>query len=107
MGFIRLGIVKDKVKIISLIHYSFVLVLNHVETISSTKDNAVSYSSSTIRPNQSDSNRLSNNGISSTRRSISDNILQSHNQFELTDENDHVIPKRRQSRATSSNTKVK
>ena len=96
--------------------YFVILVWNHVETISSTEDDALSYSS-IIRPNQSDLNRLSNEEITNTRRSVSENILLSHNEFESIDENehetslnrddDHVIPKRRQSRATSSNNKVK
>jgi hypothetical protein len=92
------------------------IVWNHVETISSTEDDALSYSS-IIRPNQSNINRLPNEEITNTRRSISENISSTHQEFESTDENehetsinrddDHVIPKRRQSRATSSNNKVK
>ena len=96
------------------------IVWNHVETISSTEDDALSYSS-TIRTSQSDVNRLPIDETINIRRSLSithnENILSTHNEFESVDENDNesirdddhiqqIISKRRQSRATSSNNKV-
>ncbi|CAF1536460.1 unnamed protein product, partial [Adineta steineri] len=95
-------------------------IWNHVETISSTEDDALSYSS-TIRTNQSDINRLPIDETINIVRTISitnnENILSIHNEFESIDDNDTgsirddepiqpVIPKRRQSRAASSNNKI-
>ncbi|CAF0962139.1 unnamed protein product [Adineta ricciae] len=94
----------------------------NVETISSTDDDALS-SASTVRTSQSDTNRLPTDEPTNIRRSISvtknENILSTPGEFEATDDNDigsssvrdddHVhatIPKRRQSRAASSNNKV-
>jgi len=99
-----------------------IIVWNNVETISSTEDDALSYSS-TIRTSQSDVNRLPIDETINIRRSLSitnnENILSTHIEFESVDENDNdngsirddehiqkTIPKRRQSRATSSNNKV-
>ncbi|CAF3683799.1 unnamed protein product [Rotaria sp. Silwood1] len=96
-------------------------IWNHVETISSTEDDATSYSSIT-RTNQSDINRLPTEEKTDIRRSLSvsnnENILTTQNEFEAIDENDNetettrdddqiqsTIPKRRQSRSTSSNNK--
>lgn len=97
------------------------LVWNHVETISSTEDEALPYSS-TIHTSQLDLNRLPMDEKANIRRSLSipnnENILSKH-EFEAIDDNDNepgsirddpygqqTIPKRRQSRATSSNNKV-
>ncbi|CAF0794084.1 unnamed protein product [Rotaria sordida] len=97
-------------------------IWNHVETISSTEDDTLSYSSTT-RINQSDINRLPIEETTNIRRSLSatnnENILSAQSEFESIDENDNenestrdddhiqsIIPKRRQSRATSSNTKI-
>ncbi|CAF2874955.1 unnamed protein product [Rotaria sp. Silwood2] len=98
-------------------------IWNHVETISSTEDDALSYSSIT-RTNQSDLNRLPIEETTNIRESISatnnENILSTtQSEFEPVDEKDNepestrdddqiqpLIPKRRQSRATSSNNKI-
>lgn len=94
----------------------------HVETISSAEDETLSHSS-TARTNQSDLNKLSIEEPATIRRSVSttnnENILSTNSEFESVDENDNeiestrddeqvqaVIPKRRQSRLTSSNNKV-
>ena len=88
---------------------------NHVETISSTEDDALSSYSSINRPNQSG---VAADIDTTIRRSLSTNNSETlRNEFEPTDENDNeigsirddeaTIPKRRQSRATSANNKVK
>ncbi|CAF3470262.1 unnamed protein product [Rotaria socialis] len=96
---------------------------NHVETISSTEDDALSCSSTTTRANQLDLNALPIEEIANIRRSISttnnENNLSTNSEFESPDEIDNetestrdddqiqsIIPKRRQSRAASSANKV-
>ncbi len=101
---------------IFLLNINLFIVWNHVETISSTEDETFSYTSIN-RPNQSE---LTMDIISRTiRRSTSTNNNENiRNQYELIDDNDNeiglirddehsIIPKRRQSRAASSNNKVK
>jgi hypothetical protein len=102
--------------LIFLLNINLFIVWNHVETISSTEDETFSYTSIN-RPNQSE---LTMDIISRTiRRSTSTNNNENiRNQYELIDDNDNeiglirddehsIIPKRRQSRAASSNNKVK
>ena len=63
----------------------------NVETISSTDDDALS-SASTVRTNQSDTNRLPTDESTNIRRSISvtknENILSTPGEFEATNDND-------------------
>ncbi len=97
--------------------FFLILVWNHVETISSTEDDALSHSSI----NRTNQFGLSNDITTNIRRSISINNNENiRNEFESIDENDNdigsirdnehiqqTIPKRRQSRVASSNNKVR
>ncbi len=98
-------------------YFLFIIVWNHVETISSTEDDALSYSSIN-RTNQSE---LSTDITTNIRRSTSitnhENLRQEFGSIDENDneigsirDEDHIqqtIPKRRQSRAASSNNKVR